>query len=124
MTAGPSRRALAGLVLLVLAVAGATQAWQAHREAQLGREIAQQARPGDLHLVSSTDCIFCDRARRWLTLHQVHFSECFIERDAACAAQYRALGAQGTPTLLVRGQRQLGFSPARVRDRLRAPAGV
>lgn len=119
----PSRRALAGLVLLVLAVGGAAEAWRAHVEAGLGRELARLAAPGDLHLVSSETCLFCERARRWLTLHQVRFSECFIERDAACAAQYRALGAAGTPTVLVRGQPQLGFSPQRVRDRLADRAG-
>lgn len=123
MVSAPSRRSLVGLVLLVLAVAGATSFWQAHREAELGQELARQAGPGDLHMVSSETCVFCDRARRWLTVHQVRFSECFIERDAACAAQYRALGARGTPTLLVRGELQLGFSPQRVRDRLAAPGG-
>lgn len=119
----PSRRALVGLALLVLAVAGGFEAWQARREAGLGQELARLARPGELHLVSSETCTYCDRARRWLTVHQVRFSECFVERDAACAAQYRALGARGTPTLLVRGELQLGFSPQRVRDRLAAPAG-
>jgi hypothetical protein len=45
---------------------------------------------------------------------QVRFSECFVERDAACAQRYQATGGRGTPTLLVRGQLQLGFSPQQV----------
>lgn len=98
--------------------------WREHQAGQLGRQMAQRARPGDILMVSSTTCPFCERARRWMTLHQVPFTECFIERDPACADRYQALGARGTPTLLVRGQVQLGFSPQLVYHRLaEAPAG-
>jgi len=109
---------LIGLVLLVLVVSGATEWWRAHLAGQWGQQLVRIARPGDIQLLSSTGCVFCERARQWLTIQQVPFSECFIERDAACAAQYQALGARGTPTVLVRGQAQLGFSPQRVLDRL------
>jgi len=61
-------------------------------------------------------------ARLWFTEQKVPFSECFIERDAACAAEFAANRAPGTPLLLVRGQPQLGFSPDRVKERLQAPA--
>lgn len=115
--AGTARPWLA-LGLVVLLAAGATEAWHAHLARQLGLALAQQARPGDIRMLSSLTCVFCARARQWLTVQQVPFTECFIERDADCAATYRALGAPGTPTLLVRGQAQLGFSPQRVRDRL------
>ena len=69
-------------------------------------------------MLSSTHCVFCERARRWMTERQVPFSECFIERETDCAARYQALGARGTPTLLVRGQVQLGFNPQLVLSRL------
>jgi glutaredoxin len=54
------------------------------------------------------------KARQYLTEHRIPFEDCLIERDAACLADYKRLGASGTPTLLVRGQRQLGFDPLRV----------
>ena len=118
------RRSLISLVLLVLVVGGAMAWWREHLAGNLGRQLAQQARPGDILMISSTTCPFCERARRWLTLHQVPFTECFIERDAACADRYQALGARGTPTMWVRGQAQLGFSPQQVNQRLaEAPAG-
>ena len=119
MTAAQAR-SLAGLVLLVVAVSAAAGWWREHQAAQLGRELASLARPGDIQMVSSVTCVFCERARRWMTAQQVPFTECFIERDAACAARYQSLGAQGTPTLQVRGQTQLGFSADRVRDSLLA----
>ncbi|MEX8495157.1 glutaredoxin family protein [Sphaerotilus sp.] len=72
------------------------------------------ARAGDIRMLSSVSCIFCMKARQYLTEHRIPFEECLIERDAACMADYKRLGASGTPTLLVRGQRQLGFDPLRV----------
>jgi glutaredoxin len=118
------RRSLISLVLIVLLVGGAAEWWRARQAAQLGREIAALARPGDILMISSVSCPFCEQARRWLTVQQVAFGECFIERDAACAERYRALGAQGTPTMWVRGQAQRGFAPQQVLDRLQsAPAG-
>lgn len=113
------RRALLGLVLLVLAVGGLNQWWSARSQAALGAEVAALAAPGDLRMLASTTCPYCALARQWLREHQVPFDECFIERDAACAAQYEALRAPGTPVVLVRGQPQLGFDAARVRDALR-----
>jgi glutaredoxin len=116
----PSRRSLIGLLLLVLVVGGASDGWREHLAQQAGHELAQLARPGDIDMVSSTTCVFCTRARQFMTLQQVPFTECFIETDPLCAQRYQALGARGTPTLLVRGQVQLGFSAAAVRDVLRA----
>lgn len=123
MSAAP-QRSLVVLVLLVLAVGGATEWWRDYQATQLGRQIAALARPGDIQMISSVTCPFCERARRWMTVQQVPFTECFIERDAACAERYQALGARGTPTMWVRGAAQLGFSPQRVLDRLATMAGA
>jgi len=115
----PSPRALLGLALLVAAVAGAQQWWAAHRRGDVGSAVAALARPGDIHMISSDDCSICVVARRWFNTHGVAYTECSIERDAACAARFAALGSPGTPVLLVRGQRQLGFSPPAVAGALR-----
>lgn len=115
-----SRRGLWGLAALVLVVSVASplaRQWQAQRT---GRAVAALARPGDIVMLSSVTCAFCAQARAWFTTQQVPFSECFIERDEACAQRYRALMAPGTPTLLVRGQRQVGFSAERVLQALQA----
>ena len=69
-------------------------------------------------MLSSVTCVFCARARQWMQSSGVPFSECFIERDAQCAAQYQALMAPGTPVMLVRGQAQLGFDPRWINERL------
>ena len=111
------------LVLLIALVTLGLQAWQGRQQGALGERIARAAAPGDLHMISSTTCGICTQARRWFTGHGVAFTECFVERDAACRAEFERLQAPGTPVILVRGQPQLGFSPPRIAERLAAPPG-
>jgi glutaredoxin len=110
-----------GLIALVLAVGAASQWWTGRHAERLGAQVAAAARPGDIRMLSSTTCAICTVARQWFTEHQVPFSECFIERDAACAAEFAETRSPGTPLLLVKGQPQVGFSRERVRDRLLQP---
>ncbi len=103
------------LLALVLGLAWAARWWQGREDAQ---SLRQLARPGDILMIASDSCVFCKQATAWLQAQQVPFSECSIERDAQCLAQYRASGARGTPTFLVRGQLVLGFDRARIRQAL------
>jgi glutaredoxin len=104
------------LLVVIAATALGSWAWRAHVNALDGQALARLARPGDIRMLSSDTCPWCLAARRWMTAEGVPFSECFIERDAPCLADYQALGAQGTPTLLVRGQVVVGFDRARLRE--------
>jgi glutaredoxin len=113
-----SRREVMVLVALVLLATVGWEAWQGWRRGAQGDDLARVARPGDIRLLSSQSCVYCDRARAFLTQHQVPFSECFIEQDASCAAEFKARQAAGTPLVLVRGQAQLGFSASQVMDAL------
>jgi hypothetical protein len=115
---GPSRRSLITLAVLVLAASGGSSWWAARHKQSLGSEVAAKAKPGDIRMLSSTTCSICTSARLWFTEHRVPFSECFIERDAACASEFAATRSAGTPVLLVRGVPQVGFSPQRLRDSL------
>ena len=107
-------RALAALLGLVLAAGAGMQWWGVGQERRQGERLAALARPGDIRMLSSQTCVYCGAARRWMVEHRVPFEECFIERDAPCQALYDATGARGTPTLLVRGQVQLGFDAAKL----------
>ncbi|MBI3346129.1 MAG: glutaredoxin family protein [Burkholderiales bacterium] len=102
------------LLVVVASTALASWAWRGHVAAVDGERLARHARPGDIRMISSETCPWCLAARRWMTAEGVPFSECFIERDAQCLADYQALGAVGTPTLVVRGQRVIGFDRARI----------
>jgi glutaredoxin len=116
----PERRSLAVLLALVLGASVATQWWGHTRDSRQGERLAALAGPGDIRMLSSETCAYCTAARRWMTEHRVGFVECFIERDAQCQALYDATQSRGTPTLIVRGQRQLGFDAARVLAALEA----
>lgn len=114
-----SARSLIGLLALVAVAALANFGWGEFRAWRLGTQVAQSVRVGDIEMLSSVTCPYCDAARVWFAEHEVPIRECFIERDADCAARFAALQAPGTPLLLVRGERQVGFSPARVAEALR-----
>jgi glutaredoxin len=111
------RPLLPPLVIAALMLGGlqALQAWQSRGVAEALRA---RAKPGDIAMLSSVTCIYCARARAWMTEERVPFTECFIEQDAACAAAYRRAGGRGTPTLLVRGQVLTGFDRQQVLERL------
>jgi glutaredoxin len=116
----PSPRSLLALVVLMLLAGAGTQWLHARTQARLGSELATAAKPGDIHLLSSETCVYCNAARAWLREHGVAHAECFIERDAACQAAYAAAGARGTPTVVVRGNVQTGFDATRVLTTLRS----
>ena len=107
--------------LLVLVAAGWTgiALLQSFASERVAKELAAQAKPGDIVMLSSETCVYCKEAHRWLTEHGVAFGECFIERDPDCRAAFDKLQSPGTPMLVVRGQRQVGFSAERVAQVLR-----
>jgi len=110
---------LLGLGLVVLTISAAGQWWAARHETALGAQVAALARPGDIRMLASETCSICSLARRWFSANQIAFTECLIERDAACRAAFEASAAAGTPVLLLRGQVEIGFNPTRLRDRLK-----
>lgn len=116
-------RSLVVLAVLIAALSGGSQ-WLAGRmHDRLGDEVVRLARPGDIHMISSVTCPYCVQARQWLTENEVPFTECFVERDEACRTAFEALPVRGTPTMVVRGQVQTGFSAQKVRDALQASDG-
>ena len=126
MRLAPPHRRILVLVLIVLGVATGMQVLNRWTTTRLGPQVAALAKPGDIQMIASVTCVYCAAARAWFNANHVPFSECEIERDAQCAAAYNALMAPGTPVLVVRGQRLLGFNAQAVADALRAskPAGL
>jgi len=114
----PGLRSVLVLAALVLGVGAAMQGLEAWSRARLGAQVAASAKPGDIFMIASVTCTYCAAARAWFNANGVPFSECFIERDERCAAQYNALMAPGTPVMVVRGKRLVGFSAQAVADAL------
>ena len=117
-----SAREWVGLAVLVLAVSSASQWWGGRVRGQIGQQVAALAQPGDIRMLASETCGICASARQWFTDHRIAYTECTIERDAACRSAFEATGSPGTPVLLVRGRSLVGFDPERVRRTLQ-PAG-
>ena len=113
-----TRRSLLGLLTVVVIGAAAMQGVTWWSRERLGAQVAANARPGDIHMIASVTCVYCAAARAWFVENRVPFTECEIERDAACAQAYNTLMAPGTPVLLVRGKRLLGFNAQAVADAL------
>jgi len=114
----PRKAPWLGVLVVILAAGALAQWWAGHRQADVGRLVAQRAEPGDIQMLSSATCAICAEARRWFHRHGVRFQECIIEADAACAARFEASRAPGTPVIYVRGVPQLGFNPQRLADGL------
>jgi len=107
-------RELWPLAVILALVVGGSALLRARAAGEQGQALRELARPGDIVMLSSATCIFCTRAREWLTEQRVPFRECFIESDAACRAEFQARSGPGTPTFVVRGQTVVGFDPARL----------
>lgn len=114
-----TRSSWLGLTVCVLVAAFAMQWFERASSARSGDTAARLARPGDIRMIASVDCVYCAAATRWFDTNHVPFISCEIERDAACAEAYAALRAPGTPTILVRGRRLVGFDAAAILEALR-----
>lgn len=112
------------LVALVVALAvgaayGGKRAWSDYRDRTAAEYLGAHARPGDIYMYSATYCPFCDTAKAWLDRHKVPYEVCETDRDKACEQRFLALRSPATPTLIVRGDVQIGFRPARMAEALR-----
>jgi glutaredoxin len=106
------------LAVVALAWLG-SQAWCGHVADRDGELLARHVQPGDIRMLSSETCPYCLAARRWMKQEGIPFQECFIERGSQCLADYQAQGGVGTPTLIVRGQRVIGFDRGRLLEILK-----
>lgn len=113
------RLVLAGVLALVYA---GLQWWRSSADDRWADEMKTHMHgAADIVMYSTQSCVYCARARSWFEAHRVPFVECDIERNAGCQSRYQALGAIGTPTFEVRGQRLIGFSAQDLAQALSRP---
>lgn len=67
------------------------------------RAFAAEVEPGDVLMYSTTHCPHCAQARSWLKRYGFDWTECNMSTTPHCEDEFRALGADGTPYLIVRG---------------------
>lgn len=69
------------------------------------RRLASSVRAEQVVMYSTTECGYCTQARSWMNSYGFAFTECNMSLDNRCVDEFRALGATGTPYLVVRGPR-------------------
>ena len=65
--------------------------------------LAATGKPGEVTMYSTTECGYCAQAKGWLHQYGFAFTECNMSVSAQCEHEFKNLGADGTPYLIVRG---------------------
>lgn len=111
-------KSLLVLALLVAATGGTAWGVRAYERHQIGERAAAAVKPGDIEMFSATTCGICKQAKKWFGAHEIAFDSCEIDRDADCRKRFYALKGRGTPLIMVRGERQVGFDRERIASAL------
>ena len=100
-------------LLLIALIAGAFyQGWHQRdvvkmssggMSAEALHTLAASVKPGEVLMYSTTECTYCAQARLWMSQNGFAFSECNMSERDICVREFQALGADGTPYLIVRG---------------------
>jgi glutaredoxin len=72
------------------------------------------AHGGQVVLYATAWCGYCKKTRALLDGKNIPFHEYDIEKSQEGADQYRRLGGQGVPVLLINGEVIHGYNPARI----------
>ena len=80
-----------------------------------------QSHGGKVILYATSWCGYCKKTREFLTEKRIPFHEYDIEKSAEGKEQYRRLGGQGVPVLLVKGSVIKGFYPEKILENLQQP---
>lgn len=67
------------------------------------RALAASTSAADVTIYTTSWCPNCRNATRWMREQGFAFTECDVERDPACTAQWQRLDGHGVPVLTVRG---------------------
>ncbi|AZN37973.1 glutaredoxin family protein [Iodobacter ciconiae] len=109
---------MARLITLLIIVGALQFAWKHYSNNQTDIEyeninqLASLVRPGEITMYSTTECIYCTKAKYWLNKNNFIFTECNMSIEQRCQQEFSAYGAMGTPFLIVRGyQMKNGFDP-------------
>ena len=98
---------MARLIILLMIAGGLQFAWKHYGQTPANSvsisQSASQIKSGDIVMYSTTECAYCTEAKSWLTQNGFAFTECNMSIDQRCQQEFNALGANGTPYLIVRG---------------------
>jgi glutaredoxin len=64
--------------------------------------LAAKVSAGDVVMYSTSVCPYCAQAKGWLNQNGFAFTECNMTTTASCESEFKSLGGDGTPFLVVR----------------------
>jgi glutaredoxin len=64
--------------------------------------LAAKVSAGDVVMYSTSVCPYCAQAKGWLNQNGFAFTECNMTTTPSCISEFKSLGADGTPFLVVR----------------------
>jgi glutaredoxin len=64
--------------------------------------LAAKVSAGDVVMYSTSVCPYCAEAKGWLSQNGFAFTECNMTTTPTCIAEFKGLGGDGTPFLVVR----------------------
>jgi glutaredoxin/predicted RNA-binding Zn-ribbon protein involved in translation (DUF1610 family) len=64
--------------------------------------LAAKVSAGDVVMYSTSVCPYCAQAKGWLSQNGFAFTECNMSTTPSCIAEFKSLGGDGTPFLVVR----------------------
>jgi glutaredoxin len=64
--------------------------------------LAAKVSAGDVVMYSTSLCPYCAQAKGWLSQNGFAFTECNMTTTPSCIAEFKSLGGDGTPFLVVR----------------------
>jgi glutaredoxin len=104
------------LLLLAVVLWGAWAGWQSWQggalsgggtvnqssAAQKISALAAKVSAGDVVMYSTSVCPYCAQAKGWLNQNSFAFTECNMTNSSSCEQEFKSLGGDGTPFLVVR----------------------
>jgi glutaredoxin len=64
--------------------------------------LAAKVSAGDVVMYSTSVCPYCAQAKGWLSQNGFAFTECNMTNSLSCEQEFKSLGGDGTPFLVVR----------------------
>lgn len=84
---------------------------------------AQSQSTPDIVMYATQTCGYCAKARTWFKSKNLAWEERDIETSAVANKEWKTLGGQGTPLIVIDGERIHGFDQVRIEAAL-AKQGV
>lgn len=71
--------------------------------------LAAKVSAGDVVMYSTSVCPYCAQAKGWLSQYGFAFTECNMTTTASCESEFKSLGGDGTPFLVVRNDGKVSY---------------